>query len=64
MLNNIGAPGLLLIPIMLALVIIPFWRILPRAGIPAPVALVAIIPLAPLVLLWVMAFKKWPGDAQ
>lgn len=40
-----------------ALLVIPFWRILPRHGIPNWVALVAIIPVGALVLLWVVAFK-------
>lgn len=42
--------------------VIPFWRILPRAGIPAAVSLVSIIPFGAFVLLWVLAFKRWPDD--
>lgn len=49
----------LLLPI---LIVIPFWRLLPRAGIPGPVALLAIIPFVPLILLWILAFKRWPQD--
>lgn len=43
-------------------VIVPFWRIFPRAGWPAALAL--LMPVAPvnLILLWVLAFKRWPGD--
>ena len=37
--------------------VVPFWRLLPKFGIPNWVALAAIIPLGALVLLWVMAFK-------
>ena len=40
-----------------ALIVIPFWRLLPRFGIPAWVALLAVIPLGALILLWVMAFR-------
>ena len=40
-----------------AVLVVPFWRLLPKFGIPNWVALVAIIPLGALVLLWVMAFK-------
>jgi len=53
---------LLIVLIILGAIIIPFWKILPRAGIPAPVALVSIIPFGALVLLWVLAFKQWPED--
>lgn len=49
-----GFIGLL---IMGALLVIPFWRILPRYGIPSWVAIFAIFPLAALILLWVIAFK-------
>ncbi|MEJ6714015.1 MAG: hypothetical protein QNL16_08700 [Rhodobacterales bacterium] len=46
--------GFLIVSVLL---VVPFWRILPRNGIPNWVALVAIIPLGALVLLWVVAFK-------
>jgi hypothetical protein len=43
-------------------VAIPFASLLPRAGIPRWVALFAFIPIVPLILLWVLAFKRWPND--
>jgi hypothetical protein len=52
----------LLVVLWLATFIIPLWRILPRAGIPSWVSLFCIFPLAVIVLWWVIAFKKWPGD--
>ena len=39
------------------LVVIPFWKILPRRGIQAPFALFAILPIGAIVLLWIVAFK-------
>ncbi|MBZ0130924.1 MAG: hypothetical protein K8F59_17635 [Rhodobacteraceae bacterium] len=54
---NFGSTGVLYLLVMAALMVIPFWRILPRYGIPNWVALVAIIPLGALILLWVVAFK-------
>ena len=48
--------------ILAILLIVPFWFLLPRAGIPAPVALIAFIPLGAILLLWVMAFKRWPDE--
>ena len=53
-----------LIPLLLILVlfIVPFWRILPRAGIASPWALTVIFYPMVLVWLWVLAFKKWPAD--
>ena len=49
--------GLFMFLILAALLVVPFWRILPRYGIPNWVAIVAIIPLGALILLWVVAFK-------
>jgi hypothetical protein len=46
----------------LASVTVPFFKIFPRAGIPGWVGPFDIIPLAPLVFLWVFAFMKWPQD--
>jgi len=49
--------GLIWMLIMLALLIVPFWRLLPRFGIPNWVAIFAVVPPVALILLWVMAFK-------
>ena len=49
--------GLVWMLLFAALLVVPFWRILPRQGIPSWVALFAIIPLGALVLLWIVAFK-------
>jgi len=49
--------GFLWLALFAALMVIPFWSILPRQGIPNWVALFAIIPLGALILLWIVAFK-------
>jgi len=54
---GMGGGGLLFMAIFAVLVVVPFWRLLPRFGIPAWVSLASIIPLGALVLLWVMAFR-------
>jgi len=54
---GMGGGGLLVMAIFAALIVIPFWRILPKFGIPNWVALFAIIPLVALILLWIMAFR-------
>lgn len=43
--------------IFAALVVIPFWKILPKNGFPAPLALLAILPVGVVILLWMIAFK-------
>ncbi|MDW3119268.1 hypothetical protein [Roseovarius pacificus] len=54
---GMGGSGFLFLVVMAVLVVVPFWRLLPKFGIPSWVALVSIIPLGALILLWVMAFR-------
>ncbi|MDR9426931.1 MAG: hypothetical protein RI553_02290 [Salibaculum sp.] len=54
---GMGGGGILMMVVIGALVVVPFWRLLSRFGIPNWVAILAIFPLAALILLWVMAFK-------
>ncbi len=43
--------------------VVPFWFLLPRAGIPSQFAFVALIPfLGAALLVWMLAFKRWPDD--
>jgi len=57
MMYGYGGGGFFWLLIFAALLVIPFWRILPRYGIPAWVSLFAVIPIGGLILLWVVAFK-------
>ncbi|PXV54666.1 hypothetical protein SAMN04487785_112117 [Dyella jiangningensis] len=47
-----------------AALVVPLWKVLPRAGLPAALALVGLIPFGAVVLWWVLAFRRWPGDTQ
>lgn len=40
--------------------VIPFWRIFDRVGFKPSFAFVALVPGGVLILLWVVAFAKWP----
>lgn len=63
--GHFGGGGLLWLLVMGALLIVPFWRILPRYGIPNWVAIFAVLPLVALILLWVIAFKdKLDGGSE
>lgn len=60
-----GGGGLIWMLIAAVVIVVPFWRLLPRYGIPNWVALVAVFPLAAVVLLWVMAFNdKLSGKGE
>ena len=39
------------------LLVVPFWKLLPRYGISQYVAILAVIPVVALILLWIIAFK-------
>lgn len=59
-----GGGGLFMFLIFAALVVVPFWRLLPRFGIPAWVAIFAIFPIVALILLWIMAFRDEIGGRE
>jgi hypothetical protein len=48
--------------VVTALTVVPLWRILPRAGLAKQWALAAALPLGAVVLLWVLAYRRWPMD--
>jgi hypothetical protein len=48
----------LLVP--LVLFVLPFWKILAKAGYPAPLSLLALFPPAGLLLFFWLAFSTWP----
>ena len=41
--------------------VVPFWRICRRAGLKPALSLLTLIPGGILVLLWVIAFARWPA---
>lgn len=42
------------------LFVVPFWRICGRAGFKPTFSLLVLIPGGVLILVWVIAFAKWP----
>ena len=52
-----GMSGWLVWLIGAALVVVPFWKLLPRSDMPSWLALFAIIPPVSIILLWFMAFR-------
>lgn len=49
----------LMVLVMLAIVILPFWFICKKAGFSPWLSLINIIPLGNLVILYVLAFAEW-----
>jgi uncharacterized protein (DUF983 family) len=56
-----GGGGLIWVLVIGVLIVVPFWKLLPRYGLPSWAALLTIFPLVALVFLWIMAFKD-SGD--
>jgi hypothetical protein len=51
---------LALLGLVLFLWVFPLWRIIGKAGYPPFVSLLAIFPAVGLILLWWLAFSRWP----
>lgn len=52
----------LIVLVWLFVFIFPVGKILSRIGIPWGVAFLTVVPVVNLVMLWVVAFIKWPRD--
>lgn len=58
---HFGGVGIIPVLIILALAVIPYWKIWSRTGHSGAWSLLMLVPLANLISLWVLAFKKWPA---
>ncbi|MGO4452080.1 hypothetical protein AB4Y96_24435 [Phyllobacterium sp. TAF24] len=52
----------MIITIILCAIVAPFWMIFKRTGIPPVLSILAVIPGAILIFIWIMALKRWPQD--
>jgi hypothetical protein len=41
----------------------PLWRIFSRAGLPAPLSLLVLLPLGQIIVALILAFARWPNTA-
>ncbi|MCK5564275.1 MAG: hypothetical protein KAJ07_03435 [Planctomycetes bacterium] len=58
-----GIPGPLEFAVMLfcaAILVIPFWKIFSKAGYNGALSILMLIPIVGTVLLFYLAFSKWP----
>ncbi|MBN9361636.1 MULTISPECIES: hypothetical protein [unclassified Devosia] len=58
-----GIWGIFVVVVYAAVLVVPFWKIFPRAGWSKWASLLMLVPLLNIVLLWTLAFKRWPRDA-
>ena len=50
--------------ILSLLQLVAFWKILPRMGFPAWLAIMASIPLVNLILFYYLALSSWPREGR
>jgi hypothetical protein len=63
MMGSIGVPELVVVLAVAAISWVVVWpasRICRRVGFPWWLGLLAIVPLANIILLWFVAFAEWP----
>src|SRR2546422_633454 len=53
--------GPLMMLVVAALVIVPFWLIFAKAGFSGWLSLLMVVPVANIVMLYVLAFSAWPS---
>jgi hypothetical protein len=56
-----GVMDAIFVLILIALVVIPYWKIWQRTGHSGAWGLLMVVPFANIVSLWVLAFKEWPA---
>jgi predicted membrane channel-forming protein YqfA (hemolysin III family) len=57
--GELFTPTHLIVLLFLAcLVVVPFWQILKKTGLPAALSVLMLVPLVNLILLYVIAFSK------
>ena len=56
-----GVMDAIVVVILLALLVIPYWKLWERTGHSGFWGLLMIIPFVNIVSLWVLAFKPWPA---
>jgi hypothetical protein len=59
-----GIVILMVTTLTVLLKVVPFWMICKKAGFPAPLALLMLIPVADIVLAFYIAFAAWPALRQ
>ena len=56
-----GVMDAIVVVILLALLVIPYWKLWERTGHSGAWGLLMLVPLANIISLWVLAFKDWPA---
>ncbi|MEO0914485.1 MAG: hypothetical protein AAFY59_16125 [Pseudomonadota bacterium] len=55
---------IILVIVFIVIAIIPYWKIWSRSGHSGWWSLLMLVPLLNIVMLWVIAFKRWPAEER
>ena len=62
MFGSVSVPELIIVAVAAAVIVVfPAARVCARAGFPAWLGIVAVVPGANILLLWFLAFAEWPS---
>ena len=59
--SGVSVMQLLVLIVLAAITVVPFWKIYGKAGFPPWIALLMLVPLVNVVVLFVVAFSPWPA---
>ncbi|MBC7185087.1 MAG: hypothetical protein H5U30_16135 [Marinobacter sp.] len=62
--NTMWAGHWLWMLVIAVVVVIPAWRICQRTGYPGWMGILILLPIANLVLLYLLAFGEWPSERK
>ncbi|MBU2648440.1 hypothetical protein KKI24_27285 [bacterium] len=62
--GGLGIGELFIMVIFAVVYIIPFWKIFSKAGYPGIMALTQFVPILNFIVLYYVAFAKWPIQNQ
>jgi len=55
------ASPFLMVLLVGAIIVVPFWKIFEKAGFPPAMSFFMLIPVVNLVMVYVLAFSEWPS---
>ncbi len=59
-----GIFELLVLVVIILVIIVPAWRIVSKTGYPGVLSLLFLVPVVSIIMLFVLAFSKWPIEKQ
>ncbi len=61
---GLGVAEIIIVFAILALVILPYWKIFSKAGYSGGLSLLMLVPVLNAIMLFFLAFSKWPIEQE